>query len=351
MKKFPTFLLALSITFSLVVASIGIVLMWINAYLVYLIYAQETSQTKPRTIKLPKTFERVQKVNLALMQQLSIYVDPKYWKALIDYFKFEYFSSFCWHKTVKTGGIEIDLFWPKTKSSKPVILFIYGGAWMNGSKTIYRSVGFSLAEKGYTVLIPEYRTFPTVSKVSDMLDDIDMTVSWLFQNIQKYSGDLSNVTVVGHSAGAHLTAMAFLTARNKGKECLKRIRNILLIGGVYDIPKHFEYEYSRGVEEISAMGRVMGPTAKEWEKNSPLFVLKQDKSSSLITLLHGKNDQTVPYGQSFEFYKSLKQLGYNAKLVSCHQASHTCHLLSLLSPTFAKETALNGEMVDIFELL
>ena len=75
---------------------------------------------------------------------------------------------------------------------------------------------------------------------------------------------------MGHSAGAHLATLTVLYNALQNSEHsltkdekdlvvnLPAIQGMILMAGVYNINTHFEFESMRGVEEISAMSRVMG---------------------------------------------------------------------------------------------
>ena len=49
-----------------------------------------------------------------------------------------------------------------TPANAPLILFFYGGTWRYGERAWYRFVGESLADHGFVVMIPDYRTAPDV---------------------------------------------------------------------------------------------------------------------------------------------------------------------------------------------
>lgn len=242
----------------------------------------------------------------------------------------------------------MDVFWKEGSSKNPVIMFLYGGAWMSGSKALYRSIGFHLASQGYTVIIPEYRLFPEVTELKDMLQDILKSMKWSLRNCNSYNGDSNKFHVIAHSAGAHLAAHCFLSSSSKGSEF--RVKGLLLIGGVYDISQHYSYETSRGVEEISAMGRLMGNTEEGFIEASPLHNIS-DNLSCKVHLVHGLNDKTVPASQSINFYEALKSKNVESKLFLCNESTHTCHLLSLLSPTISKQFRDNSSHKHVNDVL
>ncbi len=47
-------------------------------------------------------------------------------------------------------------------TARPGVVFLYGGAWLPGSKAPYLFVGEALGSKGFVGVIPNYRLFPDV---------------------------------------------------------------------------------------------------------------------------------------------------------------------------------------------
>ena len=45
---------------------------------------------------------------------------------------------------------------------RPVVVFFYGGAWQEGSRSDYLFVAEALTQRGYVVVVPDYRVYPEV---------------------------------------------------------------------------------------------------------------------------------------------------------------------------------------------
>jgi acetyl esterase/lipase len=60
-------------------------------------------------------------------------------------------------------------------ASRPVLVFMHGGAWSFGHKWQYALVGEYLAAQGFVVAVLNYRTFPRGS-VADMVEDVERAV-------------------------------------------------------------------------------------------------------------------------------------------------------------------------------
>ena len=56
---------------------------------------------------------------------------------------------------------KLDIYRP-AQPGGPVVVFFYGGGWRAGDRAMYRFVGAALADRGFTVVIPDYRVYPEV---------------------------------------------------------------------------------------------------------------------------------------------------------------------------------------------
>jgi acetyl esterase/lipase len=95
---------------------------------------------------------------------------------------------------------------PRAAGPLPVIVFWYGGSWVEGNKEEYRFVGTALASLGCVVVLPNYRLYPQV-KFPTFLEDGAAAVAWVQSHAAQYGGDAHRIVLMGHSAGAHMAAM------------------------------------------------------------------------------------------------------------------------------------------------
>jgi acetyl esterase/lipase len=94
----------------------------------------------------------------------------------------------------------------------PLIVFLYGGDWRSGDKSIYTFVAAPLARRGAVVMVPDYRLFPEVQYPA-FLQDNAAAVAWAIGHAAEYGADSHDVFIVGHSAGAYDAAMLALDPR------------------------------------------------------------------------------------------------------------------------------------------
>lgn len=101
----------------------------------------------------------------------------------------------------------LDVYIPKDpKPDAPLVMFVYGGGWNSGTKDIYKFMGQSFTQQGYTTVIPNYRTYPDVI-YPDFVDDTAKAVAYTYQTYKK------PMVIIGHSAGAHIASLLALDSR------------------------------------------------------------------------------------------------------------------------------------------
>ncbi len=99
---------------------------------------------------------------------------------------------------------------------RPVIVYIHGGGFVNGSGSVPIYDGEAIAAKGIVFVTINYRmgvfgflAHPGLTRESQhhasgnygILDQI-AALRWVQRNIQAFGGDSGNVTIAGQSAGA-----------------------------------------------------------------------------------------------------------------------------------------------------
>ncbi|KAF9919803.1 hypothetical protein FBU30_010524 [Linnemannia zychae] len=293
---------------------------------------------------------------------------------------------------------------------KPVVVFIYGGAWSAGSRWTYTLIGARLRSMGYVVFLPDYSIFPQ-GLVAEMEQDVKIAIQWAHNNCKNYGGDPQKIFLMGHSAGAHLCALTVLNdsisripatllgsspaaisaspiltsllterGKNRNNGVLPRLRGMILCSGVFDIGEHYKHESMRGVEEISAMARVMGNREATFRQNSPTIILQEllqvstgiDPSyptesqtrhqhllrnlKSLLPhetiIVHGDKDLTVPWKSSSEFYMELKtlQLGTSVKLRMIAGMGHAEPVVALM-PNLLNDPYKKTLLIEISQFI
>jgi len=93
----------------------------------------------------------------------------------------------------------------------PVVLWVHGGSWQAGDKRS-RSTGVKAdhyTSQGYVFVSTNYRLASEDNEVRwpDFGLDIATAVDWVIANADRIGADADHITLVGHSAGAHLVSV------------------------------------------------------------------------------------------------------------------------------------------------
>jgi para-nitrobenzyl esterase len=127
-------------------------------------------------------------------------------------------------------------------ASRPVIVFLHGGAFLSGTGAgvLYRGVGF--ARRGVVLVTLNYRLGFLGFLAHPELDSTDArlanrglldqlaALAWVEKNIAEFGGDPRNVTLVGESAGAMSIADLVSSGELRG-----RVRRVVLESGATSI--------------------------------------------------------------------------------------------------------------------
>ncbi len=233
----------------------------------------------------------------------------------------------------------LDLYRPAVKEPRPLVIYLHGGSWTNGSKRTtghfsdFPGVLASLAARGFVVASVDYRLsgeapFPAA------LQDIKAAIRYLRANAEQYGIDPDRIAIWGASAGAHLAAMAAFTAEdfdfdppgmeNAGQS--DRVQAFVGWYGVYELSEMFgQAAMPGGSVEPGGPLRFFGCTREGcppgvFTTASPSSHIDAEDPSTL--LLHGSADTTVPVAQSRDLDEKLKAAGVSSELVLIDGVSH-----------------------------
>lgn len=89
--------------------------------------------------------------------------------------------------------------------AQATIVNIHGGAWVYGSKEVYKFYCMSLALRGFTVVNINYRLAPE-NLFPSALEDINSAITFIEKRAGEYCIDKEKLVLVGDSAGAQLAS-------------------------------------------------------------------------------------------------------------------------------------------------
>ncbi|MBB3935666.1 alpha/beta hydrolase [Aureimonas phyllosphaerae] len=177
----------------------------------------------------------------------------------------------------------LDLYVPNGAGpATPIVVFIYGGSWDSGSKSIYPFVGQSLASAGYIVAIPDYRVYPDVL-FPGFVEDGARAVAAVRKLGETGGAGLAAgshpLFLMGHSAGAQIAALLAYDKRYLSRAGGGPVAGFIGLSGPYDFLPLKEERYKR-----------IFPLALREASQPVNFVGRGDPPTFLA---HGGKDTTV----------------------------------------------------------
>lgn len=130
------------------------------------------------------------------------------------------------------GPLETLDFFPGPGPDAPLHVFIHGGYWRALDKSLYSCIAVPLVSAGAAVALLNYDLCPAVT-VTDIVVEIRRAIAWLARRGAELGFDADRIALSGHSAGAHLAAMAI--AHDWAAEGLPAdlIKGASLVSGIY----------------------------------------------------------------------------------------------------------------------
>ncbi|MES1913986.1 MAG: hypothetical protein MHM6MM_006126 [Cercozoa sp. M6MM] len=211
----------------------------------------------------------------------------------------------------------------------PVIMLVPGGMWTIGYKAWNALLAWFLSRRGFVVVSVDYTNYPQ-GRISDMLHDIDVAITWVRNNIHAYGGDSNSVCVLGQSAGAHLVSLLLLQqARNGSTHRLHRVKAFVGLSGAFDVDGCLDWWHARGFYR-SIVGSIFSHRVAQ---HSPVRIaldhLTEEQAQLLppFVLLHGDADQCVPVDSMLRFRDALSSKGVSVRAKTYNDGTHTSPFL------------------------
>ena len=230
--------------------------------------------------------------------------------------------------------LKLDLCLPDATGPVPLVIWVHGGGWMAGDKTMALAVPLTrkLLHAGIAVASINYR-FSNAATFPAQLYDCKAAVRWLRANAATYDIDPKRIAAAGDSAGGQLVALLGTTAdrpKLEGDEGNPGVSSRVVAVCDFFGPADFanwnkDNPKPQAVENPSdPIAKLIGGTiADNLDKAraaSPVTYV--DAKSSPFYILHGDADDTVPIAQSMMLNDALKQAGVPSTLYIVHGEGH-----------------------------
>ncbi len=202
-------------------------------------------------------------------------------------------------------GLELDIHAPEEVGPWPVVVTIHGGGWFVGDRTSMGPLADGLASRKAVVFNATYQTLTLGGTFPGMVDDIACAVQFARNAASEFTTAPDLVTIVGHSAGAHLASLVAYAPGEFGQDCPEgpSISPDAFVGlaGPYD---------------ISQLGGLLTPMfgvppeqdPDLWAAGNPFSWIGGSPDIPTL-LLHGDADGVAPIAFSEELAAALAAVG------------------------------------------
>lgn len=216
----------------------------------------------------------------------------------------------------------LDLYLPAGQFSGKFscFVFIHGGGWRNGDKSMVRSLpvddlnatGCAVASINYELASRTNLCWPR------NLEDCKAAVHYLREHASEYDLDPQQFIVSGASAGGHLALMAAYTSNEKSSI---PFCGVIAFFPVCDLTRYMRsFPSARWGDPIMPESFDVNPDL--YREGSPVFRAAKDVPPTLV--FHGNADQTVEWNlHSGALVDKVRQLGAEAQLVKLDGAGHS----------------------------
>lgn len=270
----------------------------------------------------------------------------------------EYVMTTVAYKQVEDLPIRAVVHRPDDEQVRPVVVWIHGGALINGHRDgISGRVRKYAMDRGFALVSIDYRLAPE-TKLPGIIEDIEDAFRWLYgKGAKQFHLDRSRVAVAGGSAGGYLTFVTGHRVKPRPVALVPFWGYGDLVGDWYSKPSPHPRHNRVKVSRDEAFKQISGPRvsdSRDRKGNGGLFYVYCRQTGlwpSLVTdgwdpqtdvekfapympvrnvsadypptlMIHGTKDTDVPHEQSVMMANEFKKHGVKHRLISIENGEH-----------------------------
>lgn len=193
-------------------------------------------------------------------------------------------------------GLIGDIHAPSSPGEWPVVVMVHGGGWYAGDRYSMTALADSLAAEGMVVFNITYQTMSLGGAFPSMVDDVACGVAEARKLASEYTTSDDGLTIVGHSAGAHLASLVALAPDEF--ECPDAAPEAFVgLAGPYN---------TDALEAILApfYGTRLSDDPEPWKRGNTLTYVPGLEGMDVL-LIHGDEDSVVPIAFSRQLAEAI----------------------------------------------
>jgi acetyl esterase/lipase len=231
--------------------------------------------------------------------------------------------------------LKLNLYRPDNGSRNvPVVVLIYGGAWMMRNPGMEIPRAKWLARHGYAAAVIDYR-LSSEALFPAQIYDCKAAVRWLRANAAKYRLDAAHIGAWGDSSGGHLACLLGTAGKvpalegNEGNTNESgQVQAVVDFFGPTDflqmqahaLPGSWLNHNSPKAPEALLIGGPVQENREKTERANPIKYVTHDAPPFFIA--HGDQDTLVPCNQSELLFDALKKAHDNVTFYKIAGAGH-----------------------------
>lgn len=196
----------------------------------------------------------------------------------------------------------------------PALVLVHGGGWVGGNPEYMTPLAEYLSSEGFLTVNSGYQLSLSSPGFPAAIEDISCAVAYAASHPQS----TGEVTVIGHSAGAHIGSLVALDADRYDDACLPPDRGtparFVGLAGPYDVDR-------LGRLLVSFFGVERADDPGLWASGNPLLLVGENPDLDVL-LVHGAADGLVPLDFAQDFADSLEGAGVGVLVEVVAGASH-----------------------------
>jgi acetyl esterase/lipase len=233
------------------------------------------------------------------------------------------------YATVDGRDLGLDLYLPAGMADPPLVVWVHGGAWRNGTKA---QVPMAFVQHGFATASLDFRQ-STDARFPANVHDIKAAIRFLRAKTAEYGYRADRIAIAGNSSGAHLAALVGVTTGHAELEGTvgqhpgqsSSVQAILDYYGASNLMTILAQSTPFGLNmRRPALDLLLGGQPEDTKALAELAspVNHVDKADPPLLIFHGDQDPQMPINQAHELHGAYKRLGLDAEFRVVHGAAH-----------------------------